>query len=110
MTSKGWSQDNSRGEETSRKSIPQPYLKKEKATISKRKYKKTYAYKFNRHHDKLIEEFYERRKKLRKKYRRITRIMKKPQYSDFSYFGHKRKPKIREVGKRRFCDECGIVH
>lgn len=35
---------------------------------------------------------------------------KKPQYSNPAYFGHKKKPKKRKRGKRKFCKECGIVH
>lgn len=45
-----------------------------------------------------------------KKHNKETRLMQKPQYSDPSYFGHKRKPKKRPVGKRRLCKECGIIH
>ena len=50
-----------------------------------------------------VDEARERRKKLKKE-------MKKKRYTDPSYFGHKRKPKIRPRGKRRLCKECGIVH
>ena len=45
-----------------------------------------------------------------KKHNKEARLMQKPQYSDPSYFGHKRKPKKRPVGKRRLCKECGIIH
>ena len=43
-------------------------------------------------------------------YRKEQRMAKKPRYSDPMYFGHKKKPKIRPVGKRKLCKECGIVH
>ncbi len=33
-----------------------------------------------------------------------------PTYGDPMYFGHKRKPKKRPPGKRKFCKECGMVH
>lgn len=33
-----------------------------------------------------------------------------PTYADKMYFGHKKKPKKRPVGKRKFCQECGITH
>ena len=36
--------------------------------------------------------------------------MKSPQYSDPTYFGHKRKPRIRKKGRRKWCEECGIKH
>ena len=31
-------------------------------------------------------------------------------YSIAPYFGHKRKPKIRPVGKRKLCKVCGLTH
>lgn len=62
------------------------------------------------YYDRLVVEYEERMKENIKKYRAMAREMEKPQYSDFSYFGHKRKPKKRPVGKRKFCQECEIVH
>jgi hypothetical protein len=59
---------------------------------------------------KAIQEYQQRMKKNARKYNKVERIKDKPQYSDPSYFGHKRKPKKRPVGKRKFCKECGIVH
>lgn len=56
------------------------------------------------------KEFEKRMKKVAEEYRKKQRKMEKPQYSDPTYFGHKRKPKIRPVGKRKLCKECGIVH
>ncbi len=64
----------------------------------------------NQTFDAKVEEFEKRLIANAKKYKKMERAMKKPQYSDPSYFGHKRKPKIRKVGKRKFCKECGIVH
>lgn len=78
--------------------------------LSKRQYKKTFRYQFYKHHEDLVDEFYQRLKRNKREYRKLQRKMKKPQYSDPSYFGHKRKPKIRAVGKRKLCKECGIVH
>jgi hypothetical protein len=65
---------------------------------------------YNLYYDRLIVEYEERMKENVRKYRKIARLMKKPQYSDPSYFGHKRKPKKRPVGKRKYCKECEIVH
>ena len=65
---------------------------------------------FNRIMDRKVEEFYKRMKDEVKEDRKLARIMQKPQYSDPTYFGHKRKPTERPVGKRKFCKECGIVH
>ena len=62
------------------------------------------------YYDNLIVEYEERMKANVHKYKVMARKMKKPQYSDPSYFGHKRKPKKRPVGKRKFCKECEIVH
>lgn len=55
-------------------------------------------------------EFQQRMKKVAKEHRKRDKEMKKPQYSDPTYFGHKKPPKIRPVGKRKMCKECGIVH
>lgn len=60
--------------------------------------------------DKKVEEYEERMKEKSKEYKKLARLMEKPQYSDPSYFGHKHKPKKRPPGKRKFCKECGIVH
>lgn len=65
---------------------------------------------FNKKLDKKVEEFEDRMKENKKKYRKRARKMEKPQYSDPSYFGHKRKPKKRPPGKQKFCKECGIKH
>lgn len=51
--------------------------------------------------------FAEARMKERQK---MAEEMKKPQYADKMYFGHKRPPKKRPVHKRKFCKECGMVH
>lgn len=117
ITFLSWSQDNSRGEASEWKTEPAekyPELESKKlkksAKLTRRKFKKTYLYWFYDHHEKLKEDFYKRKRKLRKGYHRMARIMNKPQYRDHAYFGHKRKPNIRPVGKRKFCDECGIVH
>lgn len=84
-----------------------PVVKRE---ISKRQYKKTFRYKFYKHHEDLIDDFHDRQKAVAKREKKWERISKKPQYSDPSYFGHKRKPKIHAVSKRKLCKECNIVH
>jgi hypothetical protein len=60
--------------------------------------------------DRLVREYHERMEANKKKYKKMAKEMEKPQYSDPLYFGHKKKPKKRPVGKRKFCQECGIVH
>jgi len=65
---------------------------------------------YTKYYERLIVEYEQRMKANVKKYEVMARKMEKPQYSDPLYFGHKRKPKIRPVGKRKYCKECEIVH
>lgn len=58
----------------------------------------------------LVKEYEERMEANAKRYKKEAKLAEKPQYSDPSYFGHKKKPKKRPVGKRKFCKECQIVH
>lgn len=73
-------------------------------------YKAFQEHPYNKYYDNLIVEYQKRMKANVKRREVIARKMEKPQYSDPSYFGHKRKPKKRPVGKRKFCKECEIVH
>ncbi|WP_017731251.1 hypothetical protein [Nafulsella turpanensis] len=61
-------------------------------------------------HADLVKEYEARMEANAERYEKEAKMAEKPQYSDFSYFGHKKKPKKRPVGKRKFCKECGIVH
>jgi hypothetical protein len=65
---------------------------------------------YDAYYDQLIVEYQERMVQNVKKHQKLAKEMQKPQYSDHAYFGHKRKPKKRPVGKRKFCKECEIVH
>jgi outer membrane lipoprotein-sorting protein len=56
------------------------------------------------------EEYEDRMKQVVKDKKKSVKILKKPQYSDKSYFGHKRPPKKRALSKRKLCKVCGIVH
>jgi uncharacterized protein HemX len=56
------------------------------------------------------QRFYERMEQLEKTKRKNEKLSQKPQYSDPSYFGHKRPPKKRKAGKLKYCRECGIRH
>jgi hypothetical protein len=58
----------------------------------------------------LQREYHERVAAVMKARKKAARVMQRPQYSDPSYFGHKRKPKKRSPEKMRFCSECGIRH
>ena len=75
----------------------------------KKSKKNPYA-KFEMTQEQKIKEFEERMEANAKKYKKDQKEAQKPQYSDPTYFGHKHKPKIRKVKKRKFCKECGIVH
>jgi len=76
---------------------------------------KSYSYSkfvhpYDHYFDQKVKEYEERMVANVKEYKKVEKKMKKPQYSDPSYFGHKRKPKKRPPGKRKFCKECEIVH
>lgn len=60
--------------------------------------------------EQLRKEWEQRMEANAKKYKKRAKEMEKPQYSDPLYFGHKRKPKKRPPGKKKYCSECGIVH
>ncbi len=55
-------------------------------------------------------EFYKRIEKVAKEKQRMLRKLAKPQYSDFTYFGHKNPPKKHLPYDMRYCKECGIRH
>lgn len=65
---------------------------------------------FNKRMESKKEEFWQRMETNAKHKKKIAKKMEKPQYSDPMYFGHKKKPKKRPPGKRKFCKECGITH
>jgi hypothetical protein len=56
------------------------------------------------------DKFYARMEDVAKAYRKAEKEMQKPQYSDPSYFGHKKPPKRNKPGKMKYCKECGIRH
>lgn len=62
------------------------------------------------YYDQKVEEFKDRMEEAAKRYKKMEKEMKKPQYSDPTYFGHKHKPKKRPPGKKKFCKVCGIWH
>jgi hypothetical protein len=61
-------------------------------------------------YDRLVLEYQQRMEANVKELKKMEKEMKKPQYSDPSYFGHKKKPKKRPPAKRKYCKECGIWH
>ena len=56
------------------------------------------------------KEYYDRVEAFAKTRRKNEKMLMTPQYSDPSYFGHKRPPKRRPPDKMKFCKECGIRH
>jgi hypothetical protein len=56
------------------------------------------------------DEFYDQMARVAKAHRKAEKEMLKPQYSDPSYFGHKKPPKRNPAGKLKYCKECGIRH
>lgn len=56
------------------------------------------------------DKFYARMEQVAKAHRKAEKEMLKPQYSDPSYFGHKKPPKRRPAGKLKYCKECGLRH
>lgn len=57
-----------------------------------------------------VAEFRARIHKVYKQKAKVEKQLEKPRYSDPSYFGHKRPPKKRPVGKQKFCKVCKIKH
>jgi hypothetical protein len=58
----------------------------------------------------LQREYYERVEAVMKARKKMARIMRKPQYSNPMYFGHKRPPKKHSPKKMKYCRGCGIRH
>ena len=56
------------------------------------------------------DKFYDRVEQVAKANRKAEKEMRKPQYSDPSYFGHKHPPKRHAAGKLKYCKECGLRH
>ena len=73
---------------------------------AKKQLAKTYAAYFNR----LVGEYEDRMVTNVKRRNDLAKELNKPQYSDPSYFGHKKPPKKRANGKKRKCKECHMWH
>ena len=57
-----------------------------------------------------VAAFREKIKRNARKRSKELRKADKPQYNDPLYFGHKKPPKKRKNGKKKFCKTCGLVH
>lgn len=73
---------------------------------SKRKRKKTVTYNAKNDYYDRIESVWREQEKREKIFERgeATDFMKPP------YFGHRKPPKVRALGKRKYCKICGIRH
>jgi hypothetical protein len=76
--------------------------------VNKRKGKKELTY--SEQFDQKVKEYYNRMEANAKKYKKMEREMKKPEFSNPTYFGHKHPPKKRPPGKKKYCKICGMVH
>jgi len=65
---------------------------------------------YNVYYEQKVLEYYERIEEVAKQKEEMAMEMKKPQYSDPTYFGHEKKPKKRTPGKKKYCTECGLSH
>ena len=72
--------------------------------------KKSTKHSISKDFDKKVDEYEKRMIANAKKNEKVAKEMEKPQYSDPSYFGHKKKPKKRPPGKKKFCKECQMSH
>ena len=72
--------------------------------------KKEVKHSISKSFDKKVEEYEKRMQANVKKNAKMAKEMQKPQYSDPTYFGHKKKPKKRPAGKKKFCKECQMYH
>ncbi len=60
-----------------------------------------------------IEETRDFERRMKKTVRRKAKLEKESmqaRYQDPTYFGHKKPPKKRKNGKKKFCKECGLWH
>ena len=83
------------------------------STVKSKTFKKTKKFSkkaYDKKYDQAIEDYIKLMKENKKKYAKMEKEMKKPQYSNPLYFGHKKPPKKRKTGKRKLCKECAIVH
>jgi hypothetical protein len=56
------------------------------------------------------QEFAQRMKAVNKQKKKEARIAGKPEYANKFYFGHKREPKKRPNGKKKYCKICEFAH
>ncbi len=65
---------------------------------------------FQKSNEDEVLAFRKKMKKVYKKKRKNEKLAEKPEFNDPLYFGHKKPPVKRPLGKRKFCKECGMKH
>ena len=65
---------------------------------------------FKKEEETEVEQFRANLKRVEKRRKKAAKIAAKPQYSDPTYFGHKKPPVKRPPGKQKFCKECQMKH
>lgn len=100
--------------ESSRENVPQAFDRgatyETETSKKEQKRRKKSKYSLAGEYDRKVEEYHKRMEANIRKNNKIAKEMEKPQYSDPTYFGHKKPPKKRPVGKKKFCKECGMSH
>lgn len=87
-----------------------PEIKRKPEQAKVKKGKKNQGNSITVYYDVKVQEFHKRMEANAKKYKKMQKEMQNPQYSDPLYFGHKKMPKKRAPGKKKFCRECGMRH
>ncbi len=102
---------NTRSTETPKQPRPQyQAVKKEKKGMFSFLKKKKKTSPFYSTKEEEIEAFRKKMKVVYKQKAKEEKLAQKPEYSDPSYFGHKRPPKKRPPGKQKFCKVCKMKH
>lgn len=78
--------------------------------LSKKQAKKQLEKSYSTYFNGLVGEYEDRMVANVKKRNNLAKEYSKPQYSNPSYFGHKKTPKKRANGKKRKCKECHMWH
>ncbi len=91
-----------------RKSPAQDQTQQKK--LSKKQAKKKLEKSYSTYFNGLVGEYEDRMVANVKKRDNLAKEYSKPQYSDPTYFGHKKTPKKRANGKKKKCKECHMWH
>lgn len=102
---------NTRSTETPKPPRPQyQAVKKEKKSVFAFLKKKKKTSPFYSTKEEEVAAFRKKMKTVYKQKAKEEKLAQKPEYSDPSYFGHKRPPKKRPPGKQKFCKVCKMKH